>query len=158
MPSHPRSRSARTRSTGKSVEAFLAELPPNVAAELATVRKVVRAHLPAGYQEVVRKNMIVYEVPLERYRDTYNGHPLWYAALAAPKSYLTLHLMNVYGNAERAQRLAAGFQAAGKKLSMGKACIRFQRAKDLALDVIGEVVASTPLDKWVAVAQAARRR
>jgi hypothetical protein len=40
---------------------------------------------------------------------------------------------------------------------MGKACIRFKTADDLALDVIGEIVARIPPDRWVQIAQAARR-
>jgi hypothetical protein len=34
--------------------------------------------------------MISWEVPLERYSDTYNGQPLSYAALAAQKSHTAL--------------------------------------------------------------------
>ena len=59
--------------------------------------------------------MIVYEVPLGTYPDTYNGHPLWYAALVAPKSFLTLHRMPVYASPDLMGRLRDGFQAAGKK-------------------------------------------
>jgi hypothetical protein len=125
---------------------------------LARVREVIRRHLPAGYAESVRGNVIAYEVPLERFPDTYNGQPLWYAALGAPKSYLTLHLMSAYASPEVQRRLADGFRAAGKKLAMGKACIRFQKADDLALDVIGNLVGSLPVDRWVAIAAAARRR
>jgi hypothetical protein len=102
--------------------------------------------------------MLVYQVPLERSGETYNGHPLWYVALASEKSYLSLHLMPVYGDRGLAERLAEGFRAVGKKLDMGKACIHFQRADDLALDVIGEIIAKIPLDRWVEIAQAARRR
>jgi hypothetical protein len=125
---------------------------------LERVRKVVRDNLPKGYEEVAVKGMIVYQVPLERYADTYNGQASWYAALAAQKNYLTLHLMGVYGSKPLAEKLAAGFKAAGKKLDMGKACIRFQAADDLALDVIGDIVAAVPVDKWVDAAKAARRR
>jgi hypothetical protein len=139
-------------------EAWLAALPPARAAELSRVREVVRNHLPAGYREAVRGNVIAYEVPLERYPDTYNGQPLWYAALGAPKSYLTLHLMSAYASPEIHRRLADGFRAAGKKLDMGKACIRYRKADDLALDVIGDLVGSLPVDRWVAIAGAARRR
>jgi hypothetical protein len=102
--------------------------------------------------------MLVYQVPLGEYSNTYNGHPLWYVALASEKSYLSLHLMPVYGDGALAARLADGFRAAGKKLDMGKACIRFQTASDLALDTVGEIVASIPMDRWIKVAQAARRR
>ena len=93
-----------------------------------------------------------------RHGDTYNGHPLWYVALASEKSYLSLHLMPVYGNKALAERLAEAFRTAGKKLDMGKACIHFKRSDDLALDVIAEIVASIELDRWVQIAQAARRR
>lgn len=141
-----------------SVADALAQVPAPRRTELERVRTVIRRHLPKGYEEVASKGMIVYQVPLERYPDTYNGHASWYAALAAQKNYLTLHLMGVYGSKPLAAKLAAGFKAAGKKLDMGKACIRFQAADDLALDVVGEIVASVPLDKWVQMAKAARRR
>jgi len=100
--------------------------------------------------------MLVYQVPLARYSDTYNGHPLWYVALASEKSYLSLHLMRIYGDPAMAKRLRDGFRAAGKKLDMGKACVRFKTADDLPLDVIADVVSSTPLERWVAIARAAR--
>jgi uncharacterized protein YdhG (YjbR/CyaY superfamily) len=141
-----------------TVAAYLAGLPPGKRDELQRVRAVVKQHLPDGYQETVSSGMIVYQVPLARYADTYNGHPLWYAALAAQKNHLSLHLMNAYGSPALARKLRDGFKAAGKKLDMGKACIRFRAADDLALETIGEIVASTPLERFVEVAAAARRR
>ena len=144
--------------TTATVAAYLANLPAGRRLELERVRRVIRKHLPTGYQETLTRGMIVYEVPLARYADTYNGHALWYAALAAEKSYLSLHLMPVYGSPGLAQRLRDGFRAAGKKLDMGKACIRFHAANELALDAVAEVVASTPLERWVAIAKAARRK
>lgn len=146
------------KSAATTVTAYLAQLPAARRAELARVRRVVREHLPPGYKEAMRAGMIVYEVPLERSGDTYNGHPLWYAALAAQKNYLTLHLLAAYSSQAVQRQLAEGFRAAGKRLNMGKACIRFQAADDLALDAVAEVVASTPLEKFVAIAQAVRRR
>jgi hypothetical protein len=120
---------------------------------MARVRDVVRKHLPKGFKEVVEGKIIAYQVPLER--ANHRGRPLWYAGLAAPKSYLTLHLMPVYASPALLKRLKAGFKAAGKRLDIGKACIRYQRAEDLDLDTIGEVVASVPLEKWIAIAAAA---
>lgn len=156
VPSRSKRRGARKRAGTPA--AFLARLPRARAAELSRVRTLVRKHLPPGYREVVRGNMIAYEVPLEKYSETYNGQPLWYAALGAPKSYLTLHLLPVYGSATLARQLADGFRAEGKKLNIGKACIRFQRADDLAFDALAAVVASMPLDRWVEIARSARRR
>ena len=139
-----------------TVAAYLAQLPPPRRKELERVRAVVKKHLPAGYEESFTSGMIVWVVPLERYRDTYNGHALWYAALAAQKNHLTLHLMNAYGSPPLAEKLKQGFAAAGKKLDMGKACLRFRRADDLALDTIAEVVATTPIERWIEIARSAR--
>jgi uncharacterized protein DUF1801 len=150
-------REGRGRS-GVTVPEFLEQLPPARRREVDRLRTIIRRHLPAGYEEVVSKRMLVYQVPLARYPDTYNKQPLWYVALASEKSYLSLHLMGIYGDPTQAERLKTGFRAAGKKLDMGKACIHFKTTDDLPLDAIGQVVASMPLDRWVAIAQAARHR
>jgi hypothetical protein len=144
--------------TTAAVTAFLAALPAERRREVVQVRDLLLAHLPNGYEEAVVKGMLVYQVPLARYPDTYNGHALWYVGLASQKSYLSLYLMNVYADKGLAQRLRDGYKAAGKKLDMGKSCIHFQQVADLPLDLIGELVEAVPLERWVAVAKAARRR
>jgi uncharacterized protein DUF1801 len=149
------------KSSSTTVAAFLDTLPSERRREVERVRKVLRRHMPAGYEEVVSKNMLVYQVPLELYSETYNKQPLWYVALASEKSYLSLHLVPIYGDTTQATRLKEGFKTAGKKLDMGKACIHFKNADELELDVIGEIVASTPPDRWIEIAKsakAARRR
>jgi Domain of unknown function (DU1801) len=147
-----------SRSSSAAVSAWLESLPEDRRPDLERVRNVVRKNLPAGYEEVVTKNMLVYQVPLKRYPDTYNGHPLMYIALASQKNYLVLHLMRVYADAAQQQKLKQAFKTAGTRLDMGKACIRFKRADDLAMDAIGDIVASTPVDRWVEIAESARRR
>jgi hypothetical protein len=141
----------------KTVAQFLKALPPDRRRELSRVRTALKKHLPKGFEEVVEGAVLAYQVPVARAPDTYNGRPLWYAALGSPKSYLTLHLMPVYWNPTMLKRLEAGFKAAGKKLDIGKACIHYQRADDLALDAIGQVVASTSLDQWIAIAASGRK-
>jgi len=140
-----------------TVAALLRRVPAEARGPLQDVLDVLRRHMPAGYEEATVKDTIVFQVPLTRYSDTYNGHPLWYAALAAHKTYLSLYLMSVYGDARLAARLREGFAAAGRKLDMGKSCVHFKRAADLPLDVIGDIVASVPVDRWIAIAKAARR-
>lgn len=148
---------ART-SSSPGVATFISGLPEDRRREVERVRKIVRKNLPAGYEEAASLNMLVYQVPLQRYPDTYNGQPLCYVGLGAQQNYLTLYLMRVYGDAAQRRRLESAFKREGKKLDMGKACIRFKKADDLPLDTIGELVASTPLKQWVDIAEAARRR
>ena len=118
----------------------------------------MKQNLPAGYVEGVGFGMICYSVPLNEYADTYNKHPLMYAALASQKNYLSLYLMPVYGDNRLERRLRDAFAAANKKLDMGKSCIRFKRADDLPLDAIGDIVAAVPMARWIEIAQSVRRK
>jgi uncharacterized protein YdhG (YjbR/CyaY superfamily) len=145
-------------STAKTPAAYLKELPAERRREVARVRRVVRKHLPDGYRESMNFGMITYEVPLRRYPDTYNKQPLCYAGIAAQKNHLSLYLMPVYGDPKAAARLKEAFKNAGKKLDMGKSCIRFKSADDLPLEAIGQLVAAVPVDRYIAYAESARRR
>lgn len=139
----------------RTVAQFLKSLPPDRRREMSRVRAAVKKHLPAGFEEAAEGAFIVYRVPIDKIPASFKGRPLWYAALGAPKSYLTLHLMPVYASKELLQRLKGGFAAAGKKLDIGKACIHYHKADDLALEAIGDVIGSLPMTKWIALATAA---
>jgi hypothetical protein len=146
------------RSAAATVDAYLAELPEDRRATISAVREVVLRNLPAGYVETMNWGMISYEVPLARYPTTYNGQPLSYAALASQKNYCAIYLMGIYGAGEHAGWFRDGFAAAGKKLDMGKSCVRFRTADDLPLEVIGRAIAATPPEQLIAMHQRSRER
>jgi hypothetical protein len=139
-------------------EAYLDELPAERAALVARLRDLVNANLPEGYVERMSWGMIGWEVPSERYPDTYNGQPLVYAGLAAQKNYTALYLNCVCASDERTERLKAQWAAAGKKLDMGKSCLRFKRAEDVAEEVLAQTIRSIPIDRFIAEYEAGRRR
>jgi hypothetical protein len=145
-------------SNAPTVDEYLAELPPERRSIVASVRDLVRRNLPEGYRETMNWGMISYEVPLERYPDTYNKQPLSYAALAAQRNNYTLYLNNVYQDGERKKWLEREFQQAGKKLDMGKSCLHFKRLEDLPLDVIARVIGSTPPEKFIEQYEASRKQ
>ena len=144
------------RSNATTPAAYLKELPVDRRREISRVRAMVRKHLPAGYRETMNWGMITYEVPLNRHPNTYNGQPLCFAALAAQKNYLSLYFMPI--DAKVLRRLKAAFKQAGKKLDMGKSCIRFKQADDLPLDAIGAEIAAVPVDRYVAFVDSAHGR
>jgi hypothetical protein len=146
------------QSKAKTVQAYLEELPEERRAVVSAVRDVILRHLPKGYQEVVNFGMISYEIPLERYPDTYNGQPLGYLALAAQKNHYALYAMCVYANEERQAWLKEEFKKAGKRLDMGKSCLRFKKLEDLPLDVIGKIAASATPEKYIAGYEATRKK
>ena len=145
-------------SRAATVADYLAELPPERRAEIEKVRDIVNGALPPGYREGIGYGMIGWVIPLDDYPVTYNGQPLAYAGLAAQKNYNALYLNCVYASTERTERLRARWKAAGKKLDMGKSCIRFKRADDLALDVVRDEIASTTPEQFIAIYEAARQR
>lgn len=144
--------------TAITADEYLQALPDDRRETLSKVRAVVRKNLPRGYAEFVSWGMLNYGVPLSRFPNTYNGQPLCYAALAAQKNYCSLYLMSVYGDKKHETRLREGFAAAGKKLDMGKSCVRFRSPDDLPLDVVGELIASVPVEKWIEVYEKSRKR
>jgi uncharacterized protein YdhG (YjbR/CyaY superfamily) len=137
------------QSKATTVDAYLAGLPQDRRSAVKKVRALLTRRMPKGYRETMGHGMITYMIPLEHFPETYNGQPLLYAALASQKNYLALYLMGPYSVAALRKKLEAGFARAGKKLDMGKACIRFQSAEDLPLDVIGDVVAAVPPGKYL---------
>jgi hypothetical protein len=145
-------------SKAPTVDAYLEELPPERRAIVASVRDLVLRNLPEGYRETMSWGMISYELPLERYPNTYNKQPLGYAALAAQKNNYTLYLNCVYQDDKRKKWLAREFKKAGKKLDMGKSCLHFERLEDLPLDAIAQVIASTPPEQYIAEYEASRRK
>jgi uncharacterized protein YdhG (YjbR/CyaY superfamily) len=140
-------------SKATTVSKYLASLPADRRKEITTVRGVVKNAMPAGYKETMGYGMITWSVPLSVYPDTYNDQPLMYAALAAQKNFNAIYLMCVYGDSARAKKFVAAFKKAGKKLDAGKSCVRFQRADDLELNAVSDVIRSWPMKEYVAYAK-----
>jgi len=145
-------------SQAATVAEYLDELSEERRAVVARVRQTVLDHLPAGYQETMRWGMISYEIPLERYPDTYNGQPLAYIGLAAQKRHYALYLMGVYADSDQERRLREVYAERGLRLDFGKSCLRFRRLEELPLDLIAELVAATPPEAHIAQYEASRKR
>jgi hypothetical protein len=145
-------------SRAETVDKYLATLPPDRRAALETIRNVIRKNLPRGFEEGMQYGMIGYYVPLSRYPTTYNGQALGAAALASQKGHMSLYLMSVYGDPKLKAWFEDAYRAAGKKLDMGKSCVRFKKVEDVPLDVIGEVIARLDVDRFIATYESARAK
>jgi hypothetical protein len=146
------------RSEARTPKEYLDALPPDRRKVVAAVRKLVRGRIQRGFEEGINYGMITWSVPAERCPKTYNGQPLGYVCLAAQKNYYTLHLLGTYMNANALGALRKGYAAAGKKLDMGKGCLRFRKIEDLVPEAVGDVIASMSVDDVVAMYEAARKR
>ncbi len=139
-----------------TVDAYLSELPDDRRAAIAAVRAVILEHLPPGFEEGMQYGMIGWSLPLSVFPNTYNGQPLTIIGLAAQKNYLSLYLMGVYGDED--SRFREQWQATGKKLDMGKSCVRFRRLDDVPLEVVGEAIARTSVEELIAAHERAHAR
>jgi uncharacterized protein YdhG (YjbR/CyaY superfamily) len=133
-----------------TVSQYLKSLPTDRRAALQKVRATVNASLPEGFEETIQYGMIAWIVPETVLPKTYNKQPFALAALGSQKSGMVLHLMQVYGDAKLRTWLDKAYKASGKKMDMGKGCLRFKTLDALPLDVIGELFGKVTLEAYVA--------
>lgn len=156
------------QSKATTVEDYLRALPAGRRAAISAVRDVILKNLDPAYQEGMQYGMIGYFVPHSVYPKGYHAdprQPLPFAALGSQKNYMSLYLMCIYGggdDASPASRHARWFREewakTGKKLDMGKSCIRFKKADDLPLELIGEAVKRVTAASYIQACEAALLR
>lgn len=134
-------------------EEYLNSLPADRKEALTKVRAVVRKNLPKGYQEAMNWGMICYEVPLNTYPNTYNKQPLMYVAIASQKNHMAVYNTGIQTSEALTDNFLKDYAATGKKLDMGKSCIRFKKLEDLALDVVGEYISKVSVSDLIAADQ-----
>jgi hypothetical protein len=148
-----------------TIDAYLASLPDERRAAITAVRATLNANLPSGFEEGPLYSGIGWYVPVARLAKTYNGQPFAIACVVNQKNYVALHMVGLYSDAALHRWFVDAYKQTGKKLDMGKACIRFKTLDALALDVVGKAASRITVDQWIATheamhskAKAARRK
>src|SRR5579862_3386704 len=147
------------QSPATTVAEYLALLPPDRRASIEAVRRVILDNLDQDFEEGILYGMIGYYVPHRVYPAGYHcdpRQPLGFAGLASQKNYMSLYLMCVYGSGDLMKWFQEAWKKTGKKLDMGKSCVRFKKLDDVPLDVVGEVIRRVPAKKYIEVCEAAR--
>ncbi len=131
------------------MEQYLEELPDDRRAEILKIRKILLDNLPDGCEEIMQYGMISFVVSLSKFPDTYNKQPMAIASLASQKNYISLYLMAVYGDKNLEAWFKEEYKKSGKKLNMGKSCLRFKKVEDIPLDIIGKVIGKVSVDNYI---------
>jgi len=142
--------SGAMKTGAKTVASYLASLPEDRRAAIAAVRDVIGKNLDGDYEEGIQYGLIGYHVDPKQ--------PLPFAALASQKNHMSLYLMGVYcgctegkdGETDEARWFREAWARTGKKLDMGRACVRFKKLENVALDVVGEAIHRIPASKYIA--------
>lgn len=141
------------QSKATTVERYLAELPAERREAVEAVRSVIRKNLPKGYEEGMQYGMIGYYVPHSLYPAGYHcdpRQPLPFANLASQKNHMALYLMSCYLEPDEAKWFEQAWTKTGKKLDMGKSCVRFKKLDEVPLAVVGQAVKRVPVKKYIA--------
>lgn len=147
-------------SKASTVKEYLAGLPADRRETIEAVRQVILANMDQDLEEGMQYGMIGYYVPHRLYPPGYHvdpRQPLGYAALASQKNYYSLYLGGLYcgcglGSKERTpdgKWFLDAWAKTGKKLDMGKSCVRFKTLDDLPLDVIGNAFSRISVKKYI---------
>jgi hypothetical protein len=147
------------QSSASTVEAYLAELPADRRAALEAVRSLLRANLDPGFEEVMQYGMITYVVPHRTYPAGYHCdpmQPLPLLSLASQKQHMAVYLMHLYMDSKRLKKFEQAWAKSGKKLDMGKSCLRFKKVDDLATDILADTLADVTVGDYVALYESIR--
>lgn len=140
------------KTPASSVESYLASLPEDRREAIQAVRKVILKNLDKNFQETIEYGMIGYSVPHSVYPAGYHcdpRQPLPYVGIASQKNHMAVYLFCVYCQPGGERSFRDAWAKTGKKLDMGKSCVRFQKLDDVALDVIGETIRRTPAKEFI---------
>ena len=149
------------QSKATTVAAYLASLPADRRAALEQVRAVILKNLDTGpdgksggggFVEGMGYGMMGYSVPHSIFPPGYHcdpRQPLPYAGLASQKGHMSIYLMCIYLHGETNSWFRKEWAKSGKKLDMGKSCIRFKKVEDLDLPTIGATIKRITVKKYI---------
>ena len=136
----------------QDVEEYLAALPEDRREAITTIREVILKNLPKGYEEGIQWGMPSYFVPLSEYPSGYNcqpDQPLPFVGFASQKNHMAFYGFCIYIDEVLKDRFVEDWKKTGKKLDMGKSCVRFKKLEDVPLKVIGDAVKRVPMKKYI---------
>ena len=122
---------------------------------VSKLRNVVKANIPAGFEETINYNMIGYVVPHSTYPGGYHcdpKQPLPFLNIAAQKNFIALYHMGMYADPDLLKWFTEEYpKHSSYKLDMGKSCIRFKSPQHIPYDLIGQLVKKMNPDTWISV-------
>ncbi len=137
-----------------TVTDYIAQVPEDRIEGINTLRETILKNLPIGFEECMSYGMVGYVVPHSIYPSGYHCDPklpLPFMAFANQKNFISFYHMGIYADTSLMDWFTTEFGKRSKaKLDMGKSCIRFKKVEGIPFDLIGELVAKTSVNDWIA--------
>jgi len=145
------------QSKAASVAEYIASLQEDRKVFMEVLRDVINRSLQPGFQEGMQYGMIGWFVPHNLYPKGYHAdpkQPLPYMALASQKNSVSLYMNCIHSEGEL-EEFRNKWLATGRKLNMGKSCVRLKRQEDAALELIAEWVGKASVKSYIQSYEAA---
>jgi uncharacterized protein YdhG (YjbR/CyaY superfamily) len=141
------------QSNAKNPEEYSNSLPEERKEVIETLRNVITANLPEGFEETMSYGMIGFVVPHAIYPEGYHCDPkipLPFLSIASQKNFVALYHMGMYSNKVLHDWFVEEYPKYCKtKLDMGKSCIRFKKMNDIPFELIGELCQKMTVQEWI---------
>ncbi|MBL8087400.1 MAG: DUF1801 domain-containing protein [Chthonomonas sp.] len=141
-------------SDAKTVEEYLISLPEDRRVSMEAIRDVVRKNINPGFEEGMQYGAIGYFVPFSLYPAGYHcdkTQPLPFLGIASQKNHIGIYAFCLYINTEHQAQFIEEWKATGKKLDMGKACIRVKDSDGVAMDALASMLKKITVQGFVDV-------
>ncbi len=141
------------QSKAKTVAAYLKELPPDRRKAVAAVRNVILANIDSDIDEGMTYGMLRYFVPHRVFPGGYHcdpSSPVPYMSVASQVQYISVYMMFAYmtgGTGE--QWIKAEYARHGRRVDMGKSCLRLKAIDAVDLGIIAEAVRRAPTKAYL---------
>ena len=150
------------QSKSTTPEEYIESLPEDRRNIISQMRKVIVKNLPKGFKESMAYGMIGYCVPHSLYPPGYHvdpKQPLGFMCIASQKNHIALYHMGLYASPTHLKWFQDEWKkVSSKKLDMGKSCIRFKKAEDVPLKLIGELASKITPQDWIKMYEKALNR
>tara|TARA_Y100001933_G_scaffold153672_1_gene152036 strand:- start:401 stop:1084 length:684 start_codon:yes stop_codon:yes gene_type:complete len=133
---------------------YLDSLPKDRRDAIQAIRRTINARRDKRLKEGIQYGMLGWCVPHTVYPAGYHcdpSQPLPFASVASQKNHIGIYLFCLYTDEAEQARFVKAWKATGKKLDMGKSCIRIKKIEDVPLDVLGDAIERMTCEKFIKV-------
>ncbi|MFZ2895325.1 MAG: DUF1801 domain-containing protein [Saprospiraceae bacterium] len=146
----------------KTIQEILDNIPTERKEAFHRLHHVIVDNLPEGFEVGISYGMLGYVVPHSIYPAGYHckkEEPLPFASLASQKNSINFYHMGIYADPGLLEWFVTEYPKYCKsKLDMGKSCIRFKKADDIPLELIGALMRKMTVAQWINTYETAFRK
>lgn len=149
----------RSMAKPNTVEEYLEVLTSDRREALEAIRKTILKNIDAPFEEGIQYGMIGYYVPHSVFPDGYHCDPklpLPFGSIASQKKHIGLYFFCVYMDEDLQKWFVDAWKKTGKKLDMGKSCVRVKTLEDIPLEVIAALFKRVKAKAFIKTYQASR--